>query len=580
MQNTRTVAGGTPTLAVAGVAFFLLAWALCALAEGLAEQYVFDGDSAKDRFGFSVSGAGDVDGDGHDDVIVGAYQDDDGGKNSGSARVFSGKDGSTLHTFDGDSAGDQFGQRVSAAGDVNGDGYDDVIVGAFFDDDNGSDAGSARVLSGKDGTTLYTFDGDSAGDEFGSVAAAGDVNADGYDDLIVGAGPGDYARVFSGKDGTTLYTFSGDSTGDLFGKDVSGAGDVNGDGCDDVIVGAKFDDNGGTDSGSARVFSGKDGTTLYTFHGDSAGDRLGNKVGGAGDVNADGYADVIVGIRLDDDNGTDSGSARVYSGKDGRTLFTFSGGAAGDQFGGSACGAGDVNGDGYDDVAVGAPKDDDKAGSVTVFSGKDGSILHTFYGDGAGDHFGISLGGAIDVDGDGKCDIVAGAWGDDDNGTNAGRAFVFTGGGPETIAEDDFESGGLSGGTGWGASWTASGDAGLRTDQSPHSGGYHLRLRSDTGYLSRSVDLGGRSSVTLSFYAKVKSFEKKDKAWVKVSDDGVTYTTVKTFVNGDDDNRYHRIEIDLSGFTMSDSFEIVFEAGMNSSKDYLYIDDIEFTGVP
>ncbi len=112
---------------------------------------------------------------------------------------------------------------------------------------------------------------------------------------------------------TILFTFDGDSAGDFFGISVSGAGDVNADGFADLIVGANGDDNNGTRSGSARVFSGLDGSILFTFDGDSAGDRFGTSVSGAGDVNGDGFADLIIGAHLDDNNGTDSGSARVIS---------------------------------------------------------------------------------------------------------------------------------------------------------------------------------------------------------------------------------------------------------------------------
>ncbi len=226
--------------------------------------YTFEGDSAGDGFGGSVSGAGDVNGDGYADLIVGAAGDDNNGDFSGSARVFCGLKGSILYTFEGNFAGDQFGITVSSAGDVNGDGYADLIVGALNDDNNGMDSGSARVFSGLNGSILYTFDGDSSGDQFGRfVSGAGDVNGDGYADLIVGAASddnnGDFsgsARVFSGLNGSMLYTFSGKSSFGFFGTSVSGAGDTNGDGYADFIVGARNEGVFGMNSGSARVFSG------------------------------------------------------------------------------------------------------------------------------------------------------------------------------------------------------------------------------------------------------------------------------------------------------------------------------------
>ena len=342
--------------------------------------YTFLGDSAGDNFGNSVAGAGDVNMDGYDDLIVGACYDGDNGTNSGSVRVLSGIDGSNLYTFLGNSNNDVFGYSVAGAGDVNQDGYDDLIVGAPRDNDNGAHSGSVWVLSGFDGTNLYTFYGDSAHDHFGqSAAGSGDVNMDGYGDLIVGAPYDDdngnnnsgSVRVLSGIDGSILYTFFGAALEDRFGFSVAGSGDVNNDGYDDIVVGAKGNDDNGVNAGSAQVLSGLDGTNLYTFYGDSANDRFGKSVSGAGDVNKDGYADLIVGAWLDD-NGTNPGSARVLSGIDGSILYTFYGNGGGGRFGWSVASAGDINQDGFPDFIAGAPYDNDsgfRSGGARVFSG-------------------------------------------------------------------------------------------------------------------------------------------------------------------------------------------------------------------
>src|SRR5262245_41194673 len=312
--------------------------------------YTLHGDAPMDYFGIAVSGAGDVNQDGFADLIVGAYFDEFGQSDVGKARVFSGQSGAALYTFSG-APEDYFGSAVSGAGDVNQDGCDDLIVGAWQDDTTASNAGKAVVFSGKTGLVLDTFLGAHFEDYFGySVSGAGDVNADGFPDVIVGAYGEDHngsqsgsARIYSGKTGGLLYTLYGSSADDQFGKAVSGAGDVNQDGFDDVIIGAPYEDLFGSNVGYARVYSGKTGASLSVFTGDTQNDLFGFAVSGAGDVNQDGFDDVMVGAVAHDVNGTDSGSAFLFSGKTGATLFSFRGDDAFDFLGLPVSDVGDVD---------------------------------------------------------------------------------------------------------------------------------------------------------------------------------------------------------------------------------------------
>lgn len=156
------------------------------------------------------------------------------------------------------------------------------------------------------------------------------------------------------------------------------------------------------------------------------------------------------------------------------------------------------------------------------------------------------------------------------------------GGDPTSLAFDGFESRNYSGGTGnWNGSWSASGDVSIRWRRdNPHTGNGHVRLRRNTGYLVRSADLAGATSVKLTFWAKVYSFERSDELDVLVSSNGSNYSTVMTFDRYDSDNQYHYYEIDLSGFQMTSDFRIAFDANMNSTGDRFYVDDIDIIGVP
>ncbi len=403
----------------------------------------FDGEFLYDRLGDSVAGAGDVNGDGFHDLIVGAWgARPDGVHATGSAFVYSGIDGSLLWRFDGKVHADQFGYSVDGAGDVNGDGFADLLIGAKGSDPGRIDsAGSVYVYSGADGSLLWRVDGSAAEDWLGSsVSGAGDVNADGYDDFIIGAWGADpggrvdagSALVFSGLDRSLLWRFDGAAWYDWLGSAVAGVGDINRDGFDDLIVGAIRTESGFTlDAGAAMVYSGRSGAMLWQYSGSGAWENLGNSVAAAGDVNQDGFDDFIIGSakggigpRLK------GGSAYVYSGSNGTLLLRFDGQNKGDRLGASVAGAGDVDHDGFDDLVVGAPLSDpggvSGAGSIYVHSGRFGGLIWQFDGKQPYAHFGASVAGAGDVDGDGFDDLLVGAPGADTGGfLDTGAALVL-----------------------------------------------------------------------------------------------------------------------------------------------------------
>ena len=406
------------------------------LASAQVQLYVFPGDSANDRFGWSVSGAGDVNGDGFDDVIVGAPEADNNGFRSGMARVFSGVDGTVLYSFDGSTTETLFGFAVSGAGDVDGDGSDDFIVGATKELYGGVPNGCARVYSGASGAVIHTFHEFAAGEYGSAVSDAGDVNGDGHADVIVGSPWHDSsgidsgsAFVYSGADGSVLFRLDGDSAGDEFGTSVSGAGDANGDGVPDFLVGAPFDDVGASNTGSAWVFSGADGSLLHFIAGSAFFGRLGTSVDFAGDLDGDGRSEVLVGAPHEDGGSGISGVARVYSGADGSLVCTLNG-TPGDLLGQSVSSTGDVNGDGRADFIVGAFAADEagqNSGSAYVLSSAGCQPLFALHGESLNGLFGFSVSDAGDVNGDGLADFVVGNSRDAITGPASGSARVFLG---------------------------------------------------------------------------------------------------------------------------------------------------------
>ncbi|KAA3608619.1 MAG: hypothetical protein DWQ01_10970 [Planctomycetota bacterium] len=410
------------------VHFLVTFVALATVSMGQEKSYL--GSSAGDEFGASVSRAGDVNGDGVEDFIVGAARNDRNGVDAGNARVYCGFSGRILMNLFGGMPGDEFGWSVSHAGDVNGDGYGDVIVGAL---QRNTGNGYATVFSGEDGKPMMTFVGSFPADHAAVVGAAGDVNGDGYDDLLVGAYLSDSGgvdsgelRIYSGVDGAQLLHIVGDAAGDQFGRSVAGIGDVDGDGHGDFVVGADRNSGQAPLAGLARVYSGRTGTPLFTFEGQASGDRFGGSVGAAGDPDQDGIPDLIVGATQFDSGGT--GFAQVLSGRTGNIVYEFHGDSVLDEFGFSVAGAEDVNGDGANEVIVGAPGDDDQGsqcGMVRIFSGMDGSTIDTHYGASAGDLMGVGVAGLDDLDANGFAEYLAGSRGDDRRGADSGSVSLF-----------------------------------------------------------------------------------------------------------------------------------------------------------
>jgi FG-GAP repeat/FG-GAP-like repeat len=404
----------------------LVAIAVCLLASNSNAQcsaaMILRGERSNDEFGVSSSFAGDVNKDGFGDIIVGAQLHSSVHAFGGRAYVYSGQTGELLYVFDGEPSFAQFGFSVSGAGDVDNDGYDDVIVGAI--------SGRAYVFSGKTGDILYVFTGEVDGDQFGySVSGANDVNNDGYDDVLIGArfagvvgAKAGKAYVYSGFNGDLLYEFQAEGAGDNFGASVSSAGDVNNDNYADLLIGAVGNDSGGIDAGRVYIVSGKDGTILHTFTGGYSSGSFGSKISSAGDVDGDGRPDVIVGSKLSDPNGTNSGEVYVYSGRTGLLLHRFSGGTPAGELGRSVSGAGDVNNDGFADLLIGELSGNE----VHVYSGATGERLYTIPPAPGAVSFGVSVSGVGDINKDGYADILAGSiLSNISGGLGAGNVYIY-----------------------------------------------------------------------------------------------------------------------------------------------------------
>jgi FG-GAP repeat len=323
-----------------------------------------------------------------------------------------------------------FGWAVSELGDVDRDGAKDAIVGEPF-----TARGSTFVYSGRTGRPIYRFDGGAAAAQQGyAMADAGDVNGDRVADILTSApgdGPG-HVYVYSGRTGKLLHDLTGANPGDFFGSAVAGAGDVDRDKRADILVGAELNGDAGANAGKAYLFSGRTGALIRELQTGDTGDNFGSATDSSKDLNRDHVPDQIVGARNAGRAGPGGGPGRAYvfSGRTGVLLFEIAPPSSGRDLGWFfVAGVGDVNGDRTPDVYAADFNDvthGPGTGRAAVYSGRDGSELLSWAGTAAGEGMGPGR-EAGDVNHDHRPDLAVGSYTSSDGAAQAGKIEVFSG---------------------------------------------------------------------------------------------------------------------------------------------------------
>lgn len=365
--------------------------------------------------GETLAGIGDVNGDGVDDYAMGCPGAVLG---RGQIKMISGATRAVLWTANGESIGDRFGSAIDRIADSNADGVPDVVAGAPFNDTNDNNAGAAYVLSGADGSVIMSTYGHGVDSSFGVAVAGLDhhsyagvpmaaIGAPGYTDRGL-------VRVVFADAGTTHYTIFASQVGAQLGASVANAGDVNGDGRPDLIAGSPGRTNPAGGVGVVEVYGNPvpgNADLLFSAHGGAGANYLGTSVDGVGDLDGDGFDDVIAGAPGHNSIGIDAGRVMLFRGPLGLPLRNHTGSLGHRRRGQRVVGLGDVDLDGYGDYAASEPRHAagfEGPGAIRVWSGRTGGQLAWFPSPDGQSGYGLALAAAGDPNDDGLRDVLVG----------------------------------------------------------------------------------------------------------------------------------------------------------------------------